>query len=280
MEPEKMKDISHQASNNSFTFMIVFLALAALAVGEVYTLTQVGSLRGSFKSQVAQINAKLDERLTALERSNNQILESVRQEVEKRAGSAQSELRRERALLKKHQEDESKTADQLKAELAQKADQQQVGAITQDVSATRSDLDNTKKVLDATRNDLGMARSEFGTLIARNHDEIEQLRKMGERDYYEFTLARKKPEHVANLGLVLKSTSLKRHRFSIVVQADDMDIEKKNRTVNEPIFFYVGGAKKPFELVVNSVQSDQVKGYVSTPKGAMEQATAKPEGGR
>ena len=53
---------------------------------------------------------------------------------------------------------------------------------------------------------------------------------------------------------------------------DDLNIEKKDRTINEPIFFYVNGSKKPYELVVNSVQSNQVKGYVSTPKGVTQLA--------
>ncbi len=40
--------------------------------------------------------------------------------------------------------------------------------------------------LNSTKEDLKMARSEMGTLIARNHDEIDQLRRLGEREYVEF----------------------------------------------------------------------------------------------
>jgi hypothetical protein len=141
------------------------------------------------------------------------------------------------------------------------------------VNATRNDLDSTKKLLDTTRSDLGMARSELGTLVARNHDEIETLRKLGDRDYFEFSLDKNKAVRVANVGLVLKKTNTKRHRFNVILQADDMDVEKKDRTVNEPVFFYLKGQKRFYELVVNKVESTKVSGYVSTPKGAVEVAS-------
>ena len=176
-------------------------------------------------------------------------------------------------MVDKIQNDQKQQAEQLKQEIALKADQQQVGVLSQDVSATRSDLDSTKKSLEATRADLGMARSEFGTLIARNHDDIEQLRRMGERDYFEFTLTRNTPQRVAGVGLTLKKTNIKRHRFNLALEADDMVIEKKDRTVNEPIFFYVSGAKKPYELVTNKIESKKIVGYLSTPKGAVQVAT-------
>jgi hypothetical protein len=179
--------------------------------------------------------------------------------------------------LQKQQED---NANDLKQEISQKADAQQVGALTEDVSAAKTSLDQTKKLVDDTRSDLGMTRSEFGTLIARNHDDIEQLRKMGDRDYFEFTLARNKQQSVAGVGLVLKKANAKRHRFNLNLLADDMVIEKKDRTINEPVFFSTAASKKFYELVVNQVQSDVVKGYVSTPKGAVTVAAERSEGGR
>jgi hypothetical protein len=282
--------MSSEGSSQTLKFVLVFVALAALAIGEVYTLSRIGTIRESLEAQQAamqktlsaQVDTQLNSRITALETSNAQQLEEVRKEIEtasKRSGSAGKELRRARAMVEKLQIDQQQQAERLKQEIAMKADQQQVGALSQDVTATKGDLENTKKVLDSTRADLGMARSELGTLIARNHDDIETLRKMGERDYFEFSLVRNTPQRVANLGLVLKKTNLKRHRFNVVVQVDDMDVEKKDRTVNEPVFFYIAGSKKPYELVVNKVESNKVTGYVSTPKGAVVVAS-RSEGAR
>jgi len=173
------------------------------------------------------------------------------------------------------QKDEQTRADQLQQQLALKADQQQVGALGQDVSTQRADLDNTKKSLDSVRSDLGMARSEMGTLIARNHDDIDTLRKLGERDYFEFTAGKKAPARVAGVGLTVIKTNVKRHQFNLAMLVDDVRVEKKDRTINEPIFFYVNGSKRPYELVVNEVGQNQVKGYVSAPKGSSREVATR-----
>jgi hypothetical protein len=111
-----------------------------------------------------------------------------------------------------------------------------------------------------------MARSEMGTLIARNHDDIETLRKLGQRNYNEFTLLKNQEQRVAGVGLILKKTNLKRHRFSLNLLADDMTIPKDNRTVDEPIFFAIGESRQVNELVINTVDQNKVTGYISTPK--------------
>ena len=64
-------------------------------------------------------------------------------------------------------------------------------ASTDDLSATNSSVTVVKTDLEGTKNDLQMARSELGTLIARNHEDIDTLRRMGERDYVEFTVTGK-----------------------------------------------------------------------------------------
>src|SRR5208337_5353473 len=138
---------------------------------------------------------------------------------------------------------------------------------TQDVSTTKTDLSSTQKTVSTLASDLGMARSEMGTLIARNHDDIEYLRKLGDRDYFEFTLTKNQPAKVAGVGLTLKKTNPKRYQFTVATLVDDMQVDRKDCTINSPVFFYVNGSKKPYELVVNSVASETVKGYMSAPKG-------------
>jgi hypothetical protein len=277
-------------SGHTPTFLAVFVILAGLAVGEIYTLSKISSLRGSVDAQLTQtkkdLQAQLQEQLSGsisgLQRSNAQQMETMKTEVEaatKRLGSTSAQLRNTKNTLAQVRKDQAEQTEALQVQLAQKADQKQLGALSQDVSAQRSDLDGTKKSLDSVRSDLGMTRSEFGTLIARNHDEIEQLRRMGDRDYFEFTLDQKSPQRVAGIGLTLTKSNVKRHRFNLALTVDDMEIEKKDRTINEPIFFYVQGSKKPFELVVNGVDSKRVKGYLSTPKGAT-QVAARSEGAR
>ena len=271
---EKPGNPDHKAS-----FIAILVVLALLAIGEIYSLNRLGSLQDSFKTDQAAakdaMTAQLNTRISALEDSNAKVLEAMKDQLDatsKDTGVAQKGLRRARALVAKLQKEQAEQNQQLKDELSKKADSEQVGTLSGTVDNTRKDLDDTRKTLDATRQDLGMARSQFGTLIARNHDDIEYLRKLGQRNYYEFTIDKNRVQNIAGVGLILKKTNVKHHRFNLNLVADDMTIEKKNRTVNEPIFFSTSGSKSFYELVINQVQSGQVKGYISTPKSASEVA--------
>jgi small-conductance mechanosensitive channel len=153
-------------------------------------------------------------------------------------------------------------ATSVKAELATKANSDDVNKLNGDVNGVKTDL-------DATKNSIQMARSEMGTLIARNHDEIDQLRRMGQRDYFEFTVQRKGgATKVGSIQIELKDTNTKKNRYTINVLADDNSFEKKDRSVNEPIFFYTGGTRQAIELVVNKVTKTSATGYLSIPKAA------------
>lgn len=153
-------------------------------------------------------------------------------------------------------------------------------ASTDDVKNVDTKVVGVKGDLDATREDLKMARSELGTLIARNHDEIDQLRRLGERDYIEFAIAGKnKPQKVGNVTVELKGVNEKRGQFSAAVTIEDKQFEKKNRAVNEPIFFYTSGSHIPEEIVVNKVGKNTISGYLSIPKANSQTAEAATKSG-
>ena len=148
----------------------------------------------------------------------------------------------------------------VKSELATKANADDVNKLNGDVSGVKTDL-------DATKNNLQMARSEMGTRIARNHDEIDELRRIGQRDYFEFSVTRKAgPQKVGSIQVELRDTNTKKNQYTINVLADDKSFEKKNRSVNEPIFFYTGGSRAALELVINKVTKSSATGYLSIPK--------------
>ena len=229
-----------------------------------------------------QLREQITNRLSTIQKQNSEELDAVRTELDdaaKRVGTQSGELKKARKMVLNLQDQEQAQTEQLKQQLDQKADQQQVGALTQDVNNTKSDLSTTQKNVSTLAADLGMARSDMGTLIARNHDDIEYLRKLGDRDYYEFTLTKDKESKVAGVGLTLKKTNVKRYRFNVATLVDDMAVERQNCTVNSPVYFYVNGSKKPYELVVNGVGSQEVKGYLSAPKGVTEVAS-RSEGAR
>ncbi len=148
-------------------------------------------------------------------------------------------------------------------------------ATSDDVKVVDTKVVGVKTDLDATREDLKMARSEMGTLIARNHDEIDQLRRLGERDYVEFTITGKnKPQKVGNVTVELKGVNEKRNQFSVAMTVEDKRFEKKNRALNEPIFFYTSGTHIPEEVVINKAGKDTISGYVSIPKANSQTAAS------
>ena len=158
-------------------------------------------------------------------------------------------------------------------ELATKATSDDVKTVDTKVGGVQTDLNSTKE-------DLKMARSEMGTLIARNHDEIDQLRRLGEREYVEFKVdGKNKPVKVGNVTVELKGVNEKNNRFTVAMTVEDKKFEKKNRAMNEPIFFYTSGARFPEEMVINKVGKNTVSGYVSIPKAnSQPQATTSSSG--
>jgi hypothetical protein len=139
-----------------------------------------------------------------------------------------------------------------------------VGAVKQDVVKTQSELQTTIADLRRATGDMGV----MSGLIATNAKELSALRELGDRNYVEFELARNgKAQRVGDIQLAVKKTDVKRSKFTVDVIADDRKIEKKDKTANEPVQFYVlSKARQPYELVVNEVGKNSVKGYLAVPK--------------
>ena len=281
MSTDETNGLPVQPENHTPKFIAIFVIIALLAIGQIYSLSKMNSMNETIQVEQAQLkkdlSGQLAGKLSAMEVANARQLSVLRADLDQtaeRMGTTGKELNHARALVANLQKQQQSEASELKQQLSLKADGTAVGALSQDVSTTKSDLSSTRLNLDQLSKDLGMAKTEYGTLIARNHDDIEALRKLGDRDYYEFTLTKNLKQNLAGMGLTLKKTNVKHHRFDLNVLADDLQIEKKNRTVNEPIFFYVAGSKKPYELLVNKVESDRVTGYISIPKGAAQLASS------
>ena len=137
-----------------------------------------------------------------------------------------------------------------------------VGTVQQEVAANKSTLDATIADLKSARGDLGVQSG----LIATNSKELSALRELGERNYVEFTVSKRSPVKVANMTIDLKKADPKHNKYNLDITADDKHLEKKDKTINEPVQMYVGGARQPYEIVVNQVGKDTVIGYVAVPK--------------
>jgi small-conductance mechanosensitive channel len=240
------------------------ISLLGLGVGWS-ALNQAKSTEQTTQATLKQSNDALTQRLAKEDEINQQLQSDLKVVTDKlnvtHADLVKARNQNKTATVAVDQK-VNNLATSVKAELATKAS-------TDDINKINGDVNGVKGDLDATKNSIQMARSEMGTLIARNHDEIDQLRRMGQRDYFEFTVQRKGgATKVGSIQIELKDTNTKKNRYTSNVLADDNNFEKKDRSVNEPIFFYTGGTRAALELVVNKVTKSTATGYLSVPKAA------------
>lgn len=244
--------------------IVGILSLIGLGAGWS-AINHANSVEQSTQASLKQNSDALGQRLARAEEQNQQLQSDLKVVTDK-LNVTQSDLIAARKQTKSATVAYEKKLNGLQSsvntELANKANNDDVNKLNGDVNGVKGDL-------DATKNSIQMARSEMGTLIARNHDEIDQLRRMGQRDYFEFSLTRKRgPQKVGSIQVELKDTNVKKNRYTVNVLADDKSFEKKDRSVNEPIFFYTGGSRAALELVINKVTKTGATGYLSLPKSA------------
>jgi len=254
--------------------VIVLAAVSVLGLGIGWNATkQARKAEQALAGQTGQNQLvghdlqALNERLTQTEEANTQLQNELVAVTDKMK-MTQGEVTTARRQNGQIRDDYSKKLTSVQSELAGKANLEDVKSLGGDINGVKSDL-------ASTRNNLDMTRTEFGTLIARSHDEIDELRRIGERDYVEFTLTGKgKRSKVGDLMVELRGTNVKKNQFTVALYVDDLRLEKKDRAIDEPIYFYSMGTRVPRELVVNQIAKDKIVGYLSVPKGHSRPASA------
>lgn len=254
----------------------LFLGLLALAV-----LAAIAGLGWSYHlsgrltnaeiqlSQAQQQNQKL---ANALDETNARLkvttdtlghsLGLTQKQLEKRA---QDLLNRQQAAARQFESEQQDTQQKISSV------SNDVSGVKTDVGGVKTDLGNTQTQLKSDEAQLLSMKGDLGVqsgLIATNGKELEILKHKGDRNYYEFTLQKGQKRPISTVTLELKKADPKHSRYTMVVFADDKQIEKKDRGLNEPVQFYTGKDNYLYEMVVNSIDKNQVKGYIATPKSA------------
>jgi chromosome segregation ATPase len=143
----------------------------------------------------------------------------------------------------------------------------EVGGVKTEVGTVKTDLTTTKRDLEATQRQLIDVRDTLNAAVAKTAAELAALRRKGERDYFEFEITKKNLiTKVQDIQLMVTSTDVKKGKYNVTIMVDDNRLEKKDRTLNEPVQFLVGQSRLRYEIVVNWVQKDRVGGYLSVPK--------------
>jgi chromosome segregation ATPase len=247
---------------------IVYVAISGYMIADMYG--RIGKLEAratSAENTTVELEKEVGKRISGTIAEMHSTTDALAGKV----GMTKKELESRSAALKKEQEETAqRLSDEQKAGIAQVTGE--VGTVKTDVGAVKTDVASTKTELEATKAKLETMRGDMGVqsgLIARTRDDLEYLKHRGDRNYYEFTLAKsKKTTPVGTVSLELKKVDAKRGKYTLNVMADDKTIEKKDKNMNEPVQFYSGRDHQLFELVVFTVDKDKVTGYLSTPKNA------------
>lgn len=186
--------------------------------------------------------------------------------IGERAGVTEAELEKTAAAARQLREAQRKGQENLTTLGGE------VGKVKDDVAASKAAIEETQARLQRAMGDLG----EQSGLIASNAEELSALKRAGLREYYEFDIAKGKgPSPVGPVAVRVKDADPKKHKFNMVLVVDDVEIEKKDKTLLEPVQFYRKGSRQLNEIVVFTVQKDRIAGYLSTPKAGDAAASSK-----
>jgi len=258
------------SSGQSAILKYVLLAIAAIyVVASLYLLYDL-------RNRLTAVEQKQQALETAQADLNNRIHEAsseFKQQLSSEVGMTKAEIAQRAAELERQQK-----ASAARLAAAQSQQGQEIAAVNTAVSgvktevgAAKTDIQKTQTDLAATNAKLEHAMGDLGVqsgLIAHNASELEMLKRKGERNYYDFTLQKNVRTPVSTISLQLKKVDPKKSKFTMNVIADDRTIEKKDRTLLEPLQFYTGRDRMLYEVVVFSADKNSISGYLSTPKTA------------
>jgi hypothetical protein len=234
------------------------------------------------RQRVDDVSSKQGDQLNLLTRrldSSDERYAQLRAQYQvttEKLGLTQQEVQRAHDLAAQYQRKQQEAVTQLNAAIQKKASTEEVnqlqadtntkiGGVSNDIAGTRKDLDAAKAEFSGA---LAGTKGELTGAIARTHDELVALAHRTDRDYFEFNLAKKgSQQKVGTVMVQLEKTNPKKNQFTVNLYADDKRIERKDKAMNEPVYFYVQGASSALELVVNKLGKDSVAGYISAPKG-------------
>jgi hypothetical protein len=267
--------------------VVAVLALVAVLGALGYLLHQSQQQIKDLNNTLMTSQEHLSEVSERLETSQQQIgaLETGLDKSTSQLTSQRREIGRYKELYQNLKEEQSEQTRELEAIAVKKADQssvdslrdqasgieQQVGEIDTRLGQANSNISDLREQTTRNRQDLEGTQANVASLstsVDANRKEIAGVKHSLDRDYYNFELQKDGGViKVFSVALSLKKTNFKDQKFTLEILADGKKLRKKGQSINEPIYFYVEGVKKPYEVLVNKVDKKFVVGYLSVPKG-------------
>lgn len=282
-QPQPAYTLPAESGGSGTKIAILFGAVIALIAANIYLFLQIDGL----KKQLAKNQESLIQELGSVRQTSSVTqaaaqrnldtlkdeLEGARRQAQMAVGQAKVDATKHAEELARKLEQQQKLADQaVRTEIAkvESTATSKIGEVSTEVGVVKTEVSNTKSELDKTIASLKSVSGDLGVqsgLIATNGRELSALKALGERNYFEFNLAKTKtPQRVGDILVQLKKADVKKNRYTVEITADDKRVEKKDRSINEPVQFYTSKARQPYEFVVNEVKKDVIVGYLATPK--------------
>ena len=265
---------------------LIIGAFLLLVAFNVYLYMQMEHLRNDTKAEMAKLSSDLSATVEQIRIDSNasvrqatkrvqglqETLEEERRAADRAVGQAKIDAQRKVDQLQKQVQAEQTRQQPVIEQVKQTADtaSTKLDSVSTDVGAVKTDLGTTKSQLEQTIANLKRVTGDVdshASLIATNGKELDALRALGEKNYFEFTITKsKKAQRVGDITVQLKKADVKHNRYTIQVMADDKKVEKKDKTIDEPVQFYTSKSRQPYEIVVNQVHKNEIVGYLATPK--------------
>lgn len=252
----------HNKTAAGIGFAILYVLLSAFVMGTQHgRIEKLEASQATMKEDQQSLSARLDSSESTLQSTIATLNDSYAQTDKKLQDRAQEIQRQHKATVSRLMKQQTKQLEAVNGDLA--GVRTEVGDVKSQVASAQSGLQDAQSKLDRAIGDLGMQSGQ----IATTREELEKLRQKGEKNYYEFALLKgKSPTVLATVGLQLRKVDVKKGKFTLNVVADDRTIEKKDRTMFEPLQFYTGKGHRLYEVVVFTAEKDKVTGYLATPK--------------
>jgi hypothetical protein len=274
--PESQEQYHYESASAPRWVMIVFVVVFVLLGWLLYADYQT---KQSTQADMDKANQRADLLAKQLDQANGRLaeLKGLLDVTSEKVKLTQAEIDRAKGLAQAIRKEQKESGAELSAKIGQvkqatEESAAKLGEVSGGLAGAKTDIAAINKDLEATKGKLERSVGDMGVmsgLIAKNHDELEDLKRRGERNIFEFDLRKSKtPSRVGPIQLTLTKVDVKKLKFNMDVIADDKRIAKENKTVNEPVQFYVKGARPPYEIVVYEVSKDRAVGYLSTPKDA------------
>ncbi len=252
----------------------IILVLVILIGGLGYLIYAQDASRKTLEAAVADANKRSDLLAQKIEQADSRIadLKGQLDVTSQKLGLTEAELARARDIAQSVKKQQAASEEEFNAKIGevQQQNDAKISAVSTDLSGTKTDVAATKKDLEATKSKLERTIGDAGVmsgLIARNKEELDELKRRGERNIFDFDIGKSKdPQHVGPILIKLKKVDPKRSKYTMDVIADDKTIEKKDKNALEPVQFYTRSTHQLYEIVVFDTSKDKITGYLSTPK--------------